>query len=700
MKFLSILSRACLIAMLLVAFAAGGRGLATAQTAAGNGTYVINLRDTDIQVFSEQIARMTGRTLVLDPKVLGKVTVISSEPLDGEEVWSLYQSVLRVNGFAAVRAGQVWRVVPQNVALQGGTTIDRTGTQGSQDFVTRLVRLRNLSSAEALRVLKPLVASFGILEALERPNAIVITDSAENVRRVESLALSLDAGDGSGYATFRLRYANAAAAANVLAEIIGDTLRVSVDERSNTLLIKGSGDLISQARELVAGLDRPGEGATTTRVIRLKYADAEAVITVLRGLTGGSASGGPVSNPVARALGDSNENSGYGGGGGQGLGQGLGGVLGGAAAAGLGQQLLGAQANGGFQQDQSSRSSSRDSSQASGGFSASGIAVEIAPNINAIVARGSPTAVAQIEELVASLDIRRPQVMIEAAIVEISGDIAEQFGVQLGVGDTGARGGLAATSFSNSGTSLQSVLRLLGVPAAASLSSDGLSIGTSFGGDFNILVQALAKSSKANLMSTPSLTTLDNQSAEIIVGQNVPFRTGSFTTPGNSVQPFTTITRENVGLSMRVLPRINDGDVIRLEVSQEVSSLVNANVPGAADLITNRRSIDTVVLADNGSTIVLGGLITSDQTASDGKVPVLGDVPILGNIFRSRQKADTRRTLYVFLRPTILRGAHDVKAAARGKYNRLREVEVKPDTKSLLISPTYRKLPLEIEGIY
>ncbi|MBC8129398.1 MAG: type II secretion system secretin GspD [Rhizobiaceae bacterium] len=679
---MSILSRAVLTVLMLVAVIAADVRGGYAQTAVGGETFVINLRDTDIQVFAEQISRMTGRTLVLDPKVAGKVTVISSEPLDGEEVWSLFQSVLRVNGFAAVRSGQVWRVVPQTSAAQGGTTIDRTGTPDSQDFVTRLVRLRNLPSAEALRVLKPLVASFGILEALERPNAIVITDSAENVRRVESLALSLDAGDGSGYATFRLRYANAAAAANVLSEILGDTMRVSVDERSNTLLVKGSGELISQARELIAGLDKPGEGATTTRVIRLKYADAESVINVLRGLTGGGAG---VTNPVARALSEPEPTFGIDGGGGSG---------------GLSEQILGT-ATASRQQSQPSRSSG-GSGQSSGssGFSGNGIAVETAPDINAIVARGNPTAVAQVEELVASLDIRRPQVMIEAAIVEISGDIAEQFGVQLGIGDTGASGGLAATSFSNSGTSLQSVLRLLGVPASAALSTDGLSIGANFGGDFSILVQALASSSKANLMSTPSLTTLDNQSAEIIVGQNVPFRTGSFTTPGNTIQPFTTITRENVGISMRVLPRINDGDVIRLEVSQEVSSLVNANVPGAADLITNRRSIQTTVLADNGSTIVLGGLITNDQTSSDAKVPGLGDVPLLGNVFRSKKKADTRRTLYVFLRPTILRGKHDVEAASQGKYTRLREVEVQADTESLLMTPTYRKLPLEIEGIY
>lgn len=651
----------CLVVLFAVSIASVGSALA--QT--GDSAFVINLRDTEIEVFAEQISSMTGRTLVLDPTVRGEVTVISSEPLDQEEVWALFQSVLRVNGFAAVRSGQVWRIIPQASAPQGGSTIDRTGTPDSQDFVTRLVRLRNLPAAEALRVLQPLVASFGVLEALERPNAIVITDSAENVRRLEGLALALDSGEDTGYGTFRLRYANAAAASNVLIDIIGEELRVSVDERSNTLLVKGRPELISQARELLAGLDRPGEGATSTRVIRLRYADAESVVDVLRGLMG---SGGDVSNPVARNLTESS-----------------GGLSQGRDDNALRDMVLGTSS-----QSAAPLPPPTGGSQAAGpsGFSSDGLAVETAPDINAIVARGSPTAVAQIEELVAQLDVRRPQVMIEAAIVEISGDVADQFGIQLGLGAAAVPGGnLAATSFSNTGTSLQNILRLLGVPAAVGLTSDGLSVGVNAGFDFSILVQALSQSSKANLMSTPSLTTLDNQAAEIIVGQDVPFRTGSFTTPGNSVQPFTTITRENVGISMRVLPRINDGDVIRLEVSQEVSSLVAANVPGAADLITNRRSIQTTVLADNGGTIVLGGLITNDQISNHAEVPVLGRIPVVGELFKSRKETNTRRTLFVFLRPTILRNRHDVGIAAEQKHMELQEVAAEPEPHSRLPPP-------------
>ena len=423
---------------------------------------------------------------------------------------------------------------------------------------------------------------------------------------------------------------------------------------------------------------------------------------MLRGLTGGS---GSASNPVAQSLQDTTNGGAYDNGqsvlGGQGLGSaaGLGGVQG--LGGNQGGGLIGSQPSSLAGSNGNSGSSSRRSGGT--GFSGPNIAVETAPDINAIVARGSPSAVNQIAQLVSQLDIRRPQVMIEAAIVEISGDVAEQFGVQLGVGKAATRGGLAATSFTNSGTSLQSILGLLGVSAPVGLVSDGLSVGVSVGDNFSILVQALAQSSKANLMSTPSLTTLDNQAAEIVVGQNVPFRTGTYTTGGNAVEPFTTIERQNVGISMRVLPRINDGDVIRLEITQEVSSLSDAVVPGAADLVTNRRSIQTTVLADNGGTIVLGGLITHDQTSADGKVPVVGDIPILGKLFSSESKKNTQRTLYVFLRPTILRDRLDVGYAAEEKYQRMREMDAKPQPKpadSLLLQKRFKSLPLEIQGIY
>ena len=335
----------------------------------------------------------------------------------------------------------------------------------------------------------------------------------------------------------------------------------------------------------------------------------------------------------------------------------------------------------------------------SGGGS-SGLSIQAAVEINAVVVRGLPSEVAEIEAVIKDLDVRRPQVMVEAAIVEIQGDVADAISVQLGLGDGPPEGAFAASSFSTAGPSLRNILSALGEPISIGLAPDGLTFGASSGDGFNLLVQALSQSSKANLLSTPSLTTLDNQPAEIVVGQNVPFRTGSFATSGNSRDPFTTIERQDVGITLQIIPRLYDGDVIRLEVAQEVSSLVNANVVGAADLITNRRSIKTTVLADNGETIVLGGLITDDRISSEGKIPLLGDLPLVGGLFGSQSQQQTRRTLFVFLRPTILRTPEDAKIAAQREYDRLRAHESGVDREGVFLAPPPARLEPEISGIY
>ena len=235
------------------------------------------------------------------------------------------------------------------------------------------------------------------------------------------------------------------------------------------------------------------------------------------------------------------------------------------------------------------------------------------------------------------------------------------------------------------------------------MATSGLSIGLARDDDFGILLQALGTSTKANLLSTPSITTLDNQPAEIIVGQNVPFRTGSFSTDGSSTNPFTTIERRDVGITMRVVPRVSEGDAIQLEISQEVSSLARSTVAGAADLVTNRRSIKTTVLADNGGTIVLGGLITDDRQFNRSQVPGLGNLPVVGGLFRSTGENRRRQTLFVFLRPTILRTREDVATVSTERYQRLRAIEAAPDTQRvdrLAPSRPVRRLPVEISGLY
>jgi general secretion pathway protein D len=661
---------------------------------------VVNMRAVDISDVAEQISRITGRTLILDPGVKGVVNVTSAEPLSVDGVWDLFQSVLRVHGFAAVKSGRAWRIIPQASAVRDAGT---GGRLNGQDVTTRMVRLYNVSGEQAARVFRPLVAQFGSIESLPTPNAIVITDYAENVRRIEQLARQLDSGGGASFDSISLRFANARDVAAAIAGVMGDGTatggpRVIADERSNIVLVRGQPNLVAEARRLAKTIDQPGAGVPITRMIRLNNGDAEAVTEVLRGIMGEQSS---VSNPAARAVAGGrarlNRSSGTGSGsvGMTGLGS-TPSTLGGsssdtAAAAGA--------ALGGLSGSTGSGSSS--SGGGTKGFSTEDLTVQPAPELNAIVLRGTPAAIKSIEPLIADLDVRRPQVLIEAAIVEISGDQAEQLGIQLGIGAAAldrASGG--ATSFSNLGLPLSSILAAIGAPAAGAVLSNGASANIRIGDNFSILVQALGQSTRANLLSTPSLTTLDNEPAEIVVGQNVPFRTGSFATDGNTVNPFTTIERQDVGLTLRVVPRIHEGNVVRLEVAQEVSSLVDA-VTGAADLITNRRSIQTTVLADDGQTIVLGGLITDDRIRSRSQVPILGDIPIAGELFRSRKESQTKRTLFVFLKPTILRDRAAAAAATEAKYARVRYDEsMLGKGPPLLLEPPQARLPLEINGVY
>ena len=649
---------------------------------------VVNMRAVDIADVAEQISRITGRTLILDPAVKGIVNVTSAEPLSVAGVWDLFQSVLRVHGFAAVKSGRAWRIIPQASAIRD------TGAGGrlsGQDVTTRMIRLNNVSSEQAARAFRPLVAQFGSIEALVSPNAIIITDYAENVRRVEQLVRALDSGGGSSFDSISLRYANARDVAAAISGVMGDGSgaggpRVVADERSNIVLVRGQPNLVAEARRLARTIDQPGAGVPITRLIRLNNGDAEAVTDVLRGLMGEQ---GSVSNPAARAVAGGrarlNRSSGSAG-------------MAGLSPGSTPSTLTGSSAN---IAELPAASPAGGANEAPRGFSTEDLTVQPAPELNAIVLRGTPAAIRAVEPLIAELDVRRPQVLIEAAIVEISGDQAEQLGIQLGIGAAAIdRASGAATSFSNLGLPLSNILAIIGSPAAGAVLPNGGSANIRFGDNFSVLVQALGQSTRANLLSTPSLTTLDNEPAEIVVGQNVPFRTGSFTTNGNTLNPFTTIERQDVGLTLRVVPRIHEGNVVRLEVAQEVSSLVDA-VTGAADLVTNRRSIQTTVLADDGQTIVLGGLINDDRIRTRTQVPILGDIPIAGELFRSRKEAQVKRTLFVFLKPTILRDRAAAVAATESKYARVRYDEAMLGKgPPLLLEPPRARLPLEIRGVY
>lgn len=611
-----------------------------------NADFVINLRNTDIAVLAEQVSEITERTLVINPGLSGEVTVISARPLTQTGVWQLFQSMLRVRGFVAVDAGVIWEVVPETEALAraGGQPIG--GRAGEQDMITKLLPLERLPSSEAVRVLRPLVAQTGYIEAVADPNAIILTDTQANVDRIIAIAKTFDTPAEQRTEVIRFSFAEAEAVAAAMTDVLGTSgtaAKISVDAASNVMLVRGTERDINQIRELAQDLDvAPRSNPQVqkrTHLYELEYADAEVIAEIVANTLQG---GTDIVNPVAQAVEGST------------------------------------------------------SHQPSG--PAPEVSVQASTQTNAVVIRGTSEQIQEAISLIAALDQRPAQVMIEAAIVEVSGDVAERLGVQLGLADNLPDRGIAATSFGNGGASLGNVLAALGVSQAAGLAS-GLTIGGS-ADNFGILIQALSQSTQANLLSTPSITTTDNKPATIVVGQNVPFRTGSFATDGNTATPFTTIERRDVGITMQVLPRVTSNGIVRLEIAQEVSSLVNANVEGAADLITNRRVIETTVQAQDGGTIVLGGLITDDNRASNGKVPGLGDAPIIGSLFRSRSNDQTRRTLFVFMRPTVIDSQNKAQSVANRQFQRLRKADAAEPPRSLLQERKVNRMPLEINGLY
>ncbi len=616
-----------------------------------DATYTINLRQTDITILTEQIADITGRTLIVHPDLRGEITVVSAEPLDAAGAWELFQSILRARGFHAVQSGVIWQIVPLEAARAAAKVEIGESTAGSQDFATRLILLDNLLAGEAVRVLRPLVAASASIEALEDPNAVLITDTSEGVARIQQLARNLDRDEARTSRVLQFRNTQAAVVGAAIADVLGANptgARLSVDPGSNTLIIRGTANELDEIEMLASAMDVPPisnpQVALSTRVFPLRYGEAEQLAGILTtALTG---AGAATTNPVASDL----QQNGL------------------AAAAPL--------------SDVPDVTVAADEAQ------------------NAIVARGTEAQLNEVAALLQQLDRKRAQVLIEAAIVEVSGETAQRISAQLGLGELAPPGGLAATSFSNGGAALGTLLAALGTPNAALATAGGSA--TIGGGNFGLLLQALNQSTNANLLSTPSLMALDNQPASIVVGQNVPFRTGTFATDGNTVQPFTTIERRDVGLTMNVLPRINDGDTVRLDISQEVSSLVNANIEGAADLITNRRSIETSVLAQNGSTIVLGGLITRDDLKSLQKVPGAGDIPILGNLFKSRSRSKTRRTLFVFLKPTVLRSEQSLAQTYENRLNALAKAraDTSTDKKRNNVTRASKPVHLELGGVY
>ncbi|MDP2547457.1 type II secretion system secretin GspD [Oceanobacter sp. 4_MG-2023] len=589
-------------------------------TVSAQESWQINLKEADIGAFISQVADISGKSFVVDPRVKGKVNVLTSEALDSTGVYELFLSVLQVHGYAAVPAGDVVLIVQQNEVKQVGRDLNTQSTNDSQEMLTKVIMIKNTPALDLVPILRPLVAKYGHLAGVKSANALIISDHAMNIRRIEQIIDRLDKSGNDELEVVQLKEAWVGNVVTMLQSLdpskvvqgngesdnTAGTIRVVADERSNRLIIKGEKTARDRIRVLIEQLDQPSYFSGTAQVIRLQYADATKLADLLKNL-------------MSEAT-----------------------------------------------------SSDKDTEQVKGT-----VGIHADEELNALVVRAEPSLMKEIQELVASLDVRRAQVLIESAIVEVTGDVSDAMGVQWISGDLDNP--VAMTNFSNAGPSLSTIATSIASETYTSAVSSGLTLGaySEDNGllDFGLILQALQSDSNTNLLSTPSIMTMDNQEAEIIVGQNVPFITGSTSSSSNS-NPFTTITREDIGVTLKVKPHIHDGTAIRLEVEATAESVSTTTVSGSADLITNKRSIKTMILTGNEETIVLGGLIRDDIVESTSKVPLLGDIPVLGWLFRSSSSEHVKSNLMVFLRPTIVNSAETSRDVTREKYNGIWEFEL------------------------
>lgn len=602
----------------------------------------LNLKDADISALISTVAEVTDRNFIIDPRVKGKVTVISSRPMDSDEVYQVFLSILKVHGFAAVPSGEVIKIVPDVNAKQDGIPTANDGSPGRGDeMVTRVVQVDNVAAAQLVPILRPLVPQQGHLAAYPATNVLIISDRANNVERLLTIIRRIDQVSDSEIEVITLQFASAVEVVRVLTSLkratpaakgaaaaAGGGQVLVADERTNSVLLSGDRASRLRMRAIISHLDTPLDTGGNTDVIYLRYATAEDIVDTLLGV-------GKIEEQEAQ--------------------QGKGKVT-----------------------------------APKGAFD-----IQADEATNALVITAPPDIMRTLKHVISQLDIRRAQVLVEAVIAEVSEDTARELGVQWAFGGSGNNSPVGVVNFTNSGSLISDVIN--GAADAASGGSfpsivDNALLGfAKTNGSFNYLavMNLLASDANTNILSTPTLVTLDNEEAEIVIGENVPFVTGSFSSTGandGATNPFQTIQREDVGLTLKIKPQINEGDALRLEIEQEVSNIADS-VAGAADIVTNKRSIKTNVMVDDGQVVVLGGLIEEKIGESVQKVPFLGDIPFLGALFRSKTADVTKTNLMVFIHPVILRDAAVTQSYTNSKYNYIRALQMQQDEDGVNMIP-------------
>lgn len=624
-----------------------------------DGNFTLNLPNADISSLITLVSRKTGKNFIVDPRVKAKVTVISSTPTNAEELYEVFLSVLQVHGFAAVETGDLTKILPEVTARTGPVPnlSANTTNAGSDQLVTHVIKLKNVSAAQLVPILRPLVPQQGHLAASPNTNQLVITDRASNVTRLVEIIRRIDVEDNGRVEIIKLNHASASELIRIINTLEsqnqipggpGGSLKLAADDRTNSILISGDQGARLRVRGMVAHLDTPLETGGGTKVVYLKYAKAEDLVNILTGVSQGQSKIGisDVGDTGAQPTSQTQQPT-------------------------TDAQLLQQQA----QQQQLVANISGGPVQIS---AESNVDIQADPQTNALIITAPPGEMRNILSVVRQLDIRRAQVLVEAIIAEVSENTVRELGGNL-VFDGTAKGLPAIATnlggFSTEAANLAAIAAGTGTNLGAGFSA--LFGGESDRGSIGYLLRAIASDSENNILSTPSLVTLDNEEASIIVGSNVPIITSTQLSSSNN-NPFQTIDREDIGVKLTIKPQINEGDTIKLDISQEVSQIEDDSTTGASDIVTSKRTIETSVLVDDGQTLVLGGLLSDTVNDSKERVPGLSSIPILGRLFRYSSTTQRKRNLMIFLHPTILRDTRTASYYSSEKYNFLRSKQLVP----------------------
>ena len=635
---------------------------------------VLNLRDADIRAFIQDVSRVTGRNFVIDSRVQGKVSVVTDRALSKSEYFEVFLATLRANGFVAVpMSGGGYRVQPSDTAAAQPGKIGEAGAARNQ-FVTEVFRLRAIEATSAVETLRPLVSREGSVTANRSGNSLVVADYADNIRRIRGLLGKIDS-EGAATDVIALKNAGAREIATSLQQLAtggqtGDGARTAVAvvpiDSSNSIALRGDAEMVQRFGAIARDLDRRAASGVEIQVYWLQHADADKLMPVLQQLVGQQS---VVSSPSS----------------------------GGASSSGQAVALPAA-------------------APATGSATGrSGPIIARYEGLNAVIISAPSDVQRMLSQVIRQLDTRRDQVLVEAIIVEISDDAARKLGVQFLLGGKpGSNIPFAATNYSNAAPNILTIAGAIGARelntttttvngnttttttnnaisdqlAQAAVNSI-LGAGGGFGGFatsigrnglFGTIINAVQSDTKSNILSTPSIVTLDNQEAKLLVGQEIPITTGEALSK-NFDNAFRTVQRQNVGIQLEVTPQINDGGTVKLAIRQEVSSIAGPVSNNFSDLILNKREIQTTVTVDDGQIIALGGLLDDNERRTLEKIPFLGDIPGLGQLFRSHSKTRSKTNLMVFIRPTILRSEAEARALAERRYNYVRAQQrvLRPD---------------------